>query len=317
MKNNKLPLKERYNNFIQKHPKFWLTLIYGVLMFALAIAMLVAVLSPPDTQSATASSRAGGSCPSQYYNDHIAISTSNTGISTEQAYSVSVFVDDAEFRVISCAASFEYIGSEGPTLLSYRYITFYRMDVSLPDGSITHVSDIFFSNSQNDPRTDPYPSDRLTLVKSSENSAPFYIEDVHYVILNTTYLPDGFFEIIFPAMDLELFSNLVGENGCWTPPPDSCSPDDLKAEYDKGHSDGFASGKNEGLIEGEDIGYNKGFVAGQNSVDPFPNPVSYLIEPIISFLNIKFFDTLTLGGVLSVGIFVMVAVMFIKLFAGG
>lgn len=306
MKNNKLPLKERYNNFIQKHPEFWLTLIYGGLMLVLAIAMFIAAFSPPNNDAASANSRVDGSCPSQYYNNHIAISTSNAGISTEHAYEISAFVDDAYFRVISCASSFEVIGTGGPVLLSYRYITFYRMDVPSPDGSTIHVSDIFFSNSQNDPRTDPYPADRLTLLKSSENSSPFYIQDVHYVILNTTYLPDGFMEKVFPAMDLELLSNLVGEDGCWTPPSSSCSPDDLKAEYDKGHTDGYNNGYN--------AGYDKGKLDG-TTVDL--NPISVFLEPVSAFMNIKLFGFVSLGLVFNIVLFVSLALIFIKLFAGG
>ena len=68
MKNNKLPLKERYNNFIQKHPKFWLTLIYGVLMLTLAITMFIVALDPPDNKTASADFRQAGTCPDSQYN---------------------------------------------------------------------------------------------------------------------------------------------------------------------------------------------------------------------------------------------------------
>ena len=306
MKNNKLPLKERYKNFIQKHPKFWLTLIYGVLMLFFVVTRLITVLNPPNNKTASADCRATGACPIQNYNKHIAISTSNSGISFEDAYSIVSSIDDPDFFIFSCAASFEIIGSGGPKLLAYRYITFYKFEVTLPDGTVIRNGDIYFSNSQNDPRDQPYPTDRISLIKHTTDHSPNYIEDAHYVILNTTYLPHDFINKIFPAMDLALLSDLVGENGCWIPDSGSCSPDDLKAEYDKGHSDGYTDGYN--------VGYDKGKLDG-TTVDL--NPISIFLEPISAFMNIKLFGFVSLGLVFNIVLFVSLAIIFIKLFAGG
>lgn len=310
MKNNKLPLKERYNNFIQEHPKFWLTLIYCGLMLFLAVAMFIAALNPPDNEAASADYRATGACPIQTYNNHIAISTSNLGISFEDAYEIISSIDDADFFIYPCAASFEVIGSGGPRLLAYRYITFFKIAATLPDGTVIKSGDIYFSNSQNDPRDQPYPTDRISLIKHTSDHSPNYIEDAHYVILNTLYLPDGFINKIFPAMDLALLSDLVGENGCWVPNSGSCSPDDLKAEYDNGYNEGY----DKGHTDGYQTGYNKGKLDG-TTVDL--NPISIFLEPVSAFMNIKLFGFVSLGLVFNIVLFVSLAIIFIKLFAGG
>lgn len=308
MKNNKLPLKERYNNFIQKHPKFWLTFIYCVLMFVLVIAMFIAVFSPPANETASADFRQSETCsapPTTISENYVMLTSSGLWDKEE-------LIHDYFYANVSMPAGYFTVSavlyrdtiSSSTSLYSYRYLNFYAF---FDDNNLVYDIYLFYSNTPvfYNPNSPNIPADAMSIVPVSDTSKfPLYASDFSYHSLYTGYIRNGIDEfLVFKTCPVFSSGN--------------CSPDDLKAEYDKGHSDGFASGKNEGLIEGEDIGYNKGFVAGQNSVDPFPNPVSYLIEPIISFLNIKFFDTLTLGGVLSVGIFVMVAVMFIKLFAGG
>lgn len=303
MKNNKLPLKERYNNFIQKHPKFWLTLIYAVLMLALAIAMLIATFSQPSNETASANSRALGACPIQNYNSHIAFSTSNETISLEDAFEIAFFLDQSgDFGLISCAASFELIGSGGPILVSYRYLAYYKFYVTLPAGENVSYASLYFTNSQQDPRDDGYPADRLSLINKSESSDPFYISDAHYALLNTTYLPNGFIDKVFPAMDLALISELIQENGCWAPTGGTCNPDDLKAEYDKGHADGYEDGYNKGKLDGTTVDLN---------------PISIFLEPVSAFMNIKLFGFVSLGLVFNIVLFVSLALIFIKLFAGG
>lgn len=308
MKNNKLPLKERYDSFIQKHPKFWLTLIYGVVMLALAITMFIVALNPPDNKSASADYQKPTECPNlDYYNYYY----QENDITPELVAGILQGLPANNYRYVTCPTTFSITNTrdDGSTYLTYyafRYIVCYHLYA----GSFDLYS-FYFSNTNLDPTTNGQPTDAVIIATSRFAPSHYDFSRASNFIINTdNFGAISYFPTLFEHYKYCRLSDLCDLGG-------SCSPDDLKAEYDKGHADGFSEGKLDGLAEGEQIGYDKGFLAGQNSVDPFPNPVSYLIEPVVSFLNIKFFDTLTLGGVLSVGLFVMVAVMFIKLFAGG
>lgn len=318
MKNNKLSLKERYNNFIQKHPKFWLTLIYGGLMLALTIAMFIAAFFPSNNEAASADFRQAGTCPDSQYNKDFYFATNFFIVSSEDCFDIaSNLSSSSNFNYYTVGASLLVVSPGGnPVPLSLRYLVIYKYYTTDGTGN-TSRANIYFSNSIQDPRNDGYPPDRVSCLSYDEDNATYNFNNLKYVFINGFYLNPYNHRPLDRIAVFAQLSELIQENGCWAPIGGSCSPDDLKAEYDKGHADGFTEGKQEGIIEGETTGYNKGFIAGQNSVDPFPNPISYLIEPITAFLDIKFFGTLTLGGVLSVGIFVLVAVMFIKLFAGG
>lgn len=85
-------------------------------------------------------------------------------------------------------------------------------------------------------------------------------------------------------------------------PPPSDDPG-----YDKGYSEGYQAGYNAGYSEG----YNKG------QTENFVNPVQYLIQPVQAFLDTKLFGSFSFGSFLSVGLFVLIALIFIRMFAGG
>lgn len=94
--------------------------------------------------------------------------------------------------------------------------------------------------------------------------------------------------------------------------------------YDKGYNYGF---NNAGGIAQEEIdraydnGYNKGYEVGYGQgVNDTPtefNPIAMIIKPVASFFSIKMFGTVGIGDFLAVAIFVFIALMFLKTFAGG
>jgi hypothetical protein len=85
--------------------------------------------------------------------------------------------------------------------------------------------------------------------------------------------------------------------------------------YNNGVSDGYDSGYDSGLH----TGYDSGFSSGYNTAltDGLKNPVSFIIDPVREFLNAPLFGVVSVGSVLTVALFVLVAIMFIKMFAGG
>lgn len=66
-----------------------------------------------------------------------------------------------------------------------------------------------------------------------------------------------------------------------------------------------------GYNTGYQVGYDKGIVSGWQS------PIAIFIQPIDSFLSTNIFGSISIGDVLSVILFVMVGIIFIKMFAGG
>ena len=81
--------------------------------------------------------------------------------------------------------------------------------------------------------------------------------------------------------------------------------------YGSIYNNGYESGYNSGY----DLGYSSGYNAALT--DGLKNPISFLIDPVREFLNAPLFGVVSVGGVLTVALFVLVAIMFIKMFAGG
>ena len=73
------------------------------------------------------------------------------------------------------------------------------------------------------------------------------------------------------------------------------SDEQLQAKYDEGYAAGYNMGQSEQLV----------------------NPLSYFIAPVQTFLDTKLFGVVSIGTVLNVALFVSIALIFIKMFAGG
>lgn len=91
-----------------------------------------------------------------------------------------------------------------------------------------------------------------------------------------------------------------------------------------GYEDGRNSSSNVSYQEGYESGYSAGSEAGYNSgfhdgtvSDLNSNPISYMLAPVNTFLSTKLFGFVSIGMVLSVVIFVSIALIFLRIFAGG
>lgn len=293
MKNDKFPLKERYNNFIQKHPKFWLTLIYVVLMLALAVTMLITVLTPPNNKTASANYQAPSECPNlDYYNYYY----QENDITPEIVTSILSGLPVGNYRYVTCPTTFALrnVSANGSTYLTYyafRYIVCYR----LMAGSFELCS-FYFSNSNADPISNGQPSDAIIIATNRFPPSHYDFSRADNFIINTNnFRTISYFPILFNHYKYFNLSDLCDLGG-------SCSPDDLKAEYDKGHADGYEDGYNKGKLDGTTVDLN---------------PISIFLEPVSAFMNIKLFGFVSLGLVFNIVLFVSLAIIFIKLFAGG
>lgn len=84
---------------------------------------------------------------------------------------------------------------------------------------------------------------------------------------------------------------------------------------EEGYEAGEAIGKDIGYGQGFDEGYDQGYEAGAGLKNV--NPITYMLEPIGAILETPIFGSFSIGMGLSVALFVMLALMFIKMFAGG
>ncbi len=98
----------------------------------------------------------------------------------------------------------------------------------------------------------------------------------------------------------------------------------FKNGYKDGYSNGYDSGRhygyNLGYSSGYDTGYDIGYNYGRNSQISeglFKNPLDIFLQPITNFLNTDIFGSFSIGDGFTIAFFVMIALIFIKMFAGG
>ena len=93
--------------------------------------------------------------------------------------------------------------------------------------------------------------------------------------------------------------------------------------FDAGHDSGYEEGYNAGLNDnsqyqaGYNQGYTVGLAAGQNVSWGNLNVVSLFLSPVNSFLATPLFGSFSIGTAFSVVLVVLLAAIFIKMFAGG
>lgn len=85
--------------------------------------------------------------------------------------------------------------------------------------------------------------------------------------------------------------------------------------YREGNNDGYLAGESFGWSEGYDEGHRDGMNLGQSV--GISNPVSFFFDTVQTFLSTNLFGTISIGAVLSVIVFVAVALAFLKMFSGG
>lgn len=82
-------------------------------------------------------------------------------------------------------------------------------------------------------------------------------------------------------------------------------------------SDSYLDGYNAGYNAGYNQGYSVGLAAGQNISWGNLNVVSLFLSPVNSFLSAPLFGSFSIGTAFSVVLVVLLAAIFIKMFAGG
>lgn len=90
--------------------------------------------------------------------------------------------------------------------------------------------------------------------------------------------------------------------------------------YKDGYDTGYDSGRNYGYNLGYVSGYDTGYSYGRNSQISeglFKNPLDVFLQPISNFLNTDIFGSFSIGDGFTIAFFVMIALIFIKMFAGG
>lgn len=93
--------------------------------------------------------------------------------------------------------------------------------------------------------------------------------------------------------------------------------------YDLGVNEGYSTGYDLGYDQGYDEGYELGFEQGeeygrtQAESGVIENPLLWLSEPVVAFLNIEVYPGLHLGVLFLVAIAGSLVILFLKLFAGG
>lgn len=90
--------------------------------------------------------------------------------------------------------------------------------------------------------------------------------------------------------------------------------------YRDGYDTGYDSGRNYGYNLGYSRGYDVGYSYGRNSQISeglFKNPLDVFLQPISNFLNTDIFGSFSIGDGFTIAFFVMIALIFIKMFAGG
>ena len=90
--------------------------------------------------------------------------------------------------------------------------------------------------------------------------------------------------------------------------------------YRDGYDTGYDSGRNYGYNLGYISGYDTGYSYGRNSQISeglFKNPLEVFLQPISNFLNTDIFGSFSIGDGFTIAFFVMIALIFIKMFAGG
>lgn len=100
---------------------------------------------------------------------------------------------------------------------------------------------------------------------------------------------------------------------------------DIDGAYEDGYNDGydagFEAGSGSGYDDGFDLGYNsgysQGFADGQDTDWGDLNVVSLYLQPVSTFLGTPLFGTFSIGNAFSVVLVVLLASIFIKMFAGG
>lgn len=120
------------------------------------------------------------------------------------------------------------------------------------------------------------------------------------------------------------FAYDLGYQSAWNLGYNSGYYDSYESNYNASFCDGYMWAYRELDIDsyyqqGFDTGFNQGKAAGRNEAltEGLTNPISFMINPVVTFFDTKLFGVVSIGSILSVALFVAVAIIFLKMFAGG
>lgn len=276
MKKNKFSFSERYNDFINKHPKFWFSLFYIIICSFMGIMLLVAAFCPAKDNTASADYSPPTSCPS--LNNLYFYHTQDT----EPQDVVAIFetLPLNQYRYVSAPGIFQPIDNQ--TTYSFRYIVVYKIDI----GVRTSI-EVYLSNTNISPITNGVPSDAIPIANTG---GTVEFTNLFFIVDYSNFAADGNIRTFFNRFDHFLLSDIC-ELGV-------CSPEEIQAAFDRGYTDGYNKGMNDG-------------------VQVNLNPISVFLSPVQSFLDMKIFGIFSISSALIVILFVGIALIFIKMFAGG
>lgn len=159
----------------------------------------------------------------------------------------------------------------------------------------------------------------LASIKSANHSARSYTISISF---------DAEFVNLMFIYIVPTFTGSPDTNAGYEDGYDDGYGDGYDAGYDSGRLDGYDEGYeagnvnasqqfNKGYNTGYNEGYNLGLAAGQNISWGNINVVSLFLSPVNSFLSTPLFGSFSIGTAFSVVLVVLLAAIFIKMFAGG
>lgn len=282
---------DKFQEYLKTHPRLKKALLWtkwGLLVLCLSIFAFIAIAGTVVTIRNQHKNSYTASAASDPFPDDKASSFFFQGLCYWHGNSDN-FVTDGKFSSYETTVSTNFDSVFLSTLCVYDY---------KPDGSIVfrdrfNVRSIYCEFDQSQPNEIFYINffDRsLDYVDD-----PTVIEGVGYDLFDTNYAYIFFINApdTFPSTELENFYNSLYQSCVHLNPymGQTLTQQDVDDAYDNGYANGAAS--------------------------RVINPISYILEPAEEFLSIKLFGSFSIGAMLGVGLFVTIALIFLKMFAGG
>lgn len=281
MNNNekKFSLENFKKNVKQHKVKFILNCVFIVLSVFLLIFLSVLSFSNKKTESASALSN-----ESRAYQYPEFGPSSNIFINSQSPYFVPYFTPNPS--TTSCSV-FIALRETSSSIRDIYISSFYILPVSSVNFSLRYNGKYLNNN------VPINGGSLLSMTKDGDNFRCVPSVQAYCVILNNpSYLPGN--RILYQLLpEIPVYNTI----------------------YNNGVSDGYDSGYESGSSSSYDLGYSSGYNTALTN--GLKNPVSFIIDPVREFLNAPLFGVVSVGSVLTVALFVLVAIMFIKMFAGG
>lgn len=140
----------------------------------------------------------------------------------------------------------------------------------------------------------------LTSISTTVLNYSIYLGDIYYSSTPPTASSISLVNFIFNIFNSSLW--LDGYNVGFLQGVENSGDN----SYDRGYQNGYNDGYNQG--------YNVGYSAGSDTTF---NPVGMVINPVAQLLSTPLFGNFSIGSFFTVALFVSVALIFLRIFAGG